>query len=167
MATPPSPSLKELASIINAQTSKISDFVEKNGLPPISFGVDGMRDRGFLGNPELIVANMALIQAATDLLQLALGPQDYLTNVGLTLSTDMVVLDALNAYNLYDAVPLDGSITYAELSAKCNFPEGRLRRILKHAFVNGIFWGPTPDTVAHTGTSAEFIREELRFAYMG
>lgn len=47
---------------------------------------------------------------------------------------------------------------YTDLATKCNTAEPRLRRIPEHAFVNKLFWAPTPDTVAHTITSAEMVR---------
>jgi 6-hydroxytryprostatin B O-methyltransferase len=73
-----SPSLKDLAALISAQSSKISDFVEKNDLPQLSFAVDGLRDRSFNGDLEAQGARVALIEAATDILHLAIGPEDYM-----------------------------------------------------------------------------------------
>lgn len=57
-------------------------------------------------------------------------------------------------------------MTYAELAEKCNIPERRLRRFVKHAIANRIFWAPTPDSVAHTITSAEVVRSPLLYAWI-
>jgi 6-hydroxytryprostatin B O-methyltransferase len=80
---------------------------------------------------------------------------------------DQFAVGALNQWNVYDNVPLGGSISYTELATKCKVPEPRLRRVLKHAMTMHIFWAPTTDTVAHTNTSAELAREELLYAWVG
>ena len=83
------------------------------------------------------------------------------------LKQDQLALEALNRYNVFDEVPLIGSITYVELAKKCNIPETRLRRFIQHAMPNRIFWAPTPDSVAHTITSAEVVRSPFLYAWLG
>jgi len=73
----------------------------------------------------------------------------------------------LNEWKVFDAVPITGSITYEELAKKVNVPEARLRRVLTHAISNHIFWAPTRDSISHTSTSAEVVRDPLLFAWLG
>ena len=83
------------------------------------------------------------------------------------LKQDQLTLEALNYYNVFDEVPLTGSITYAELAKRCRIPETRLRRFIQHAMSNRIFWAPTPNSVAHTITSAEVVRSPFLYAWLG
>jgi 6-hydroxytryprostatin B O-methyltransferase len=64
-------------------------------------------------------------------------------------------------------VPLTGSISYSELAKKVNILESRLKRVIRHALNNHVFWAPTRDTIAHTSTSAEVVRDPLLFAWLG
>lgn len=81
-----SPSLEELASAISSQASTITKFLQNNGMPQPSFTVDGGRKREFPDNPEIEQAYMGLIESASDLLHLALGPKKYMTFMPLYVS---------------------------------------------------------------------------------
>jgi 6-hydroxytryprostatin B O-methyltransferase len=81
-----SPSLLELASAITSQVSIINEFLQNNGLPQPSFAVDGLRTREFPENPEIQQAYMELVESASDLLHLALGPENYVASVPLQVS---------------------------------------------------------------------------------
>ena len=79
-----SSSLQDLASAINSQVSTITEFHEKNGLTQPGFAVDALRSREFPENLELEKAYMELIENASDLLHLALGPGKYLNLTALS-----------------------------------------------------------------------------------
>jgi hypothetical protein len=160
-----SPSLKELALTITSQVSTINNFLEKNALPQPSFAVDG--PASLPEDLEVQSARLALIEAATDMLHLAMGPLDYMRWQPLTLKYDQLIFEALNHYNVFDAVPLTGSISYTDLAAKTSVSESRLRRIINHAILNRIFWAPTPDTVAHTSSSSMVVKDPLLYAWLG
>jgi hypothetical protein len=55
------------------------------------------------------------------------------------LKFDVLVLDVMNQFNFWDAVPLNGSATYAEISSKTGLTESMVRRILRHAMTLHIF----------------------------
>lgn len=80
---------------------------------------------------------------------------------------DFFIIGTLNYYNVFEAVPLTDSITYAELAKKCNLSESRLQRWIRHAISKRIFWAPTQDSVAHTITSAEIARDDTAWAWLG
>lgn len=65
-----------------------------------------------------------------------------------------MALHFLADYNVFDAVPLKGSIPYSELSKKVGLGEHRLRRVLAMAFTQHYFHEPKPDHVAHTSNTA-------------
>lgn len=72
------PTLKDLATAINKNVSIIDSCLEHSSLPKPSFAIDGLRrwDHPELGEAQ--EARIALIDAATDLMHLAMGPFEYL-----------------------------------------------------------------------------------------
>jgi hypothetical protein len=81
-----SPSLPDLASAISLQVSTITKFLRDSGFLQPSFDVGGGREREFPANPEIEQAYMGLIESASDLLHLALGPKRYMALVPLYVS---------------------------------------------------------------------------------
>lgn len=77
------PSLKELASAISSQSSIVNEFLEKNALPQPSFAPYGLRNWED-ADGEVQAARMQLIEAATDILHLAMGPSEYIKFNALT-----------------------------------------------------------------------------------
>jgi hypothetical protein len=77
------PSLKELASAISFQSSIVNEFLEKNPLPQPSFAPYGLRNWED-ADGEVQAARMQLIEAATDILHLAMGPSEYIKFNALT-----------------------------------------------------------------------------------
>ncbi len=71
------------------------------------------------------------------------------------LKHDNLVLDVMNQFNFWDAVPLNGSATYAEISSKTGLTESMVRRILRHAMTLHIFTETEPGSgvVIHTSNS--------------
>lgn len=55
-------------------------------------------------------------------------------------------------------MPLDGEASYADIAAKVNLPEDRVRRFIRQAMTNHIFTEPRPGFVAHTASSAAPVR---------
>lgn len=80
-----------------------------------------------------------------------------------------MVLNLLNEFNFWDAVPLDGSATCAEIAAKVDLPESMTRRILRHAMTQHIFDEKVPGSgrVKHTVNSAFAVRHPLVRAWLG
>lgn len=65
----------------------------------------------------------------------------------------------MNHFNVFQAVPLDSSISYPDLASKTKLAEGTLRRIIRHAMTNRMFYEPSPDHVAHTAMSAAPVKD--------
>jgi hypothetical protein len=80
--------------------------------------------------------------------------------------TNNLSLHAIWEFNVAEAVPLTGTISYEELTAKVeaanNLPIGvlNLRRLLRHAMTNRIFCEPTKGQVAHTRASRLLLEDE-------
>ncbi|KAG5808464.1 hypothetical protein H9Q74_006976 [Fusarium xylarioides] len=69
---------------------------------------------------------------------------------------DASVTNIPNQFNFWNAVPIRGSETYAEIAAQVKLPESIVRRVLKYAISIRIFASAIgqPDSVCHTSLSA-------------
>jgi 6-hydroxytryprostatin B O-methyltransferase len=63
-------------------------------------------------------------------------------------------------FKLADAVPLDGKISYKELSEKAGVDEKRVKTIIRYAMTNNIFREPKAGYVAHTAGSSLFVKQK-------
>lgn len=80
----------------------------------------------------------------------------------------MAILDVLNQFDFWSAVPLSGSATHAEVAARTGLPEDLVRRFLRHAATMRLFVlvaaaegdgdGSGQARVAHTAASAFVAR---------
>lgn len=69
-------SLRELEALISTHVSTIAKFLDANSLPHPSFASN--TPAGLPEDATVQGAKFALIEAATDLVQLATGPEDYI-----------------------------------------------------------------------------------------
>lgn len=76
----------------------------------------------------------------------------------LQLASDYLALAVLAHWDVFGAVPLDGEISYADLAAKVNLSEERLRRFIRQVMTNHVFTESRPGYVAHTAASAVPVR---------
>lgn len=83
------------------------------------------------------------------------------------LKHDNGVLSALNYFNFWDAVPVEGTISYSDLGQKVGLSESRTSRLLKHAYTMMIFYEPQKGFVAHTATSAVLVKNVDLRAWIG
>jgi hypothetical protein len=56
-------------------------------------------------------------------------------------------------------MPIEGSISYKELSAVSSMPESQLRRLLRNAMANRIFREPENEQVAHSAGSRLLVED--------
>lgn len=77
-----------------------------------------------------------------------------------------MALHFIARYNIFDAVPRETAISYAELSDKVGLAEHRLRRIMSMAYTQHFFCTPEPGFVAHTSNSANAIGDPLARAWI-
>ena len=62
-------------------------------------------------------------------------------------------------FGIDQAVPLEGTISFAELGHKVGLPENRVRSIVRCSMVSNIFAEPFPNEVAHTPASALLVHD--------
>lgn len=65
----------------------------------------------------------------------------------------MYSLRNIGHFKIHEAVPLDGSATYAEIAKTSGVPERFVFRFIRNAMINGIFKEPSRGRVAHTARS--------------
>lgn len=70
-----SPTLNGLAAAITKAASTISSYIDEHKLPAPSFAEDG--PERYPTAPEVQLARLQLLESATDLLHLAMGPESY------------------------------------------------------------------------------------------
>lgn len=80
-----------------------------------------------------------------------------------------MVVDVLNQFDFFSAVPIDGSATYASISAFTKLPESVVRRILRHAFTLHLFAETSPGSgqVVHTAATAYMVKQPLMCSWVG
>ncbi|KIY00481.1 uncharacterized protein Z520_04166 [Fonsecaea multimorphosa CBS 102226] len=147
-------SLVGLAESIASSAKTIVDILERQKLPQPSFSPNSpMKYPEGSDLSKLQEARLNLITSAWAIEQLAAGPQDYIYWQAYTVKHDLTVLNAFARFGIFDAVPTDRDISYADLARKVPLTERQLRRLFRHAMTKNIFFEPRPDHVAHSSLS--------------
>ncbi|KAL8938468.1 MAG: hypothetical protein Q9216_003881 [Gyalolechia sp. 2 TL-2023] len=158
--------LDELSRKITKNASIVSQYLGANHLPQPSSNSDGPRAILPTGSPEgTQQARQDLIAASLEMLQLAIGPSEFLPN----LATGFQYISCLSwlcQYNIFHLVPLGDIVSYADLAAGARVPEQRLKSIVRMAMTSSLFL-ETPDNkhVRHSATSAMLASNEDVYAY--
>lgn len=85
------------------------------------------------------------------------------------LSTEATTLDILNRFNFWDAVPLGGSASYAEIATATKLPEAFVRRFLRLGMTMYLFREESPGSgrIVHTAASAYVARDRHMQSWTG
>ncbi|KAE8383474.1 O-methyltransferase-domain-containing protein [Aspergillus bertholletiae] len=156
--------LAELASDIQSHVKVIDSYLTEHDLPQPTFAPDSPRELPLDASVQR--ARMLLIETAMALSNLAIGAADNLRWHCMNNKFDDMTLHFLARYNIFDAVPRDEPISYADLSKKVGLAEHRLRRIMSMAYTQHYFCTPKPGYVAHTSNSAMAIGDPLALAWI-
>ncbi|KAG8532388.1 uncharacterized protein KY384_002873 [Bacidia gigantensis] len=146
--------MEQPSSNLHAATNGINGTVKKPRLPAAP------------PTKELLDAKAELIQAASDLSTLTLGPAMYLKSLSYGYH-DITALSVVLEFGIATAVPLHGDISFQELSQIVGFDVGRLERILRLLFVRKIFTESRPGYVAHSTVSAYLAENKELAAFLG
>ncbi|MCJ1381692.1 hypothetical protein MMC17_004803 [Xylographa soralifera] len=159
-------SLEQLSRTISRNASIVSQYLGTNNLPQPSLDSDGPSTVVPSGSPQSIQqARQNLIAASLEILQLAIGPSEFLP----TLATGYQYISCLSwlcQYDIFHLVPLSDAISYARLAAVACVPEQRLKSIIRMAMTNTLFREqPDGKHVRHSATSALLARNDGVYAY--
>ncbi|KAI1323781.1 S-adenosyl-L-methionine-dependent methyltransferase [Xylariaceae sp. FL0255] len=139
--------IAELAATIQASVAKLDTNLEERGIPSPSFGVNSV---------ERLPADTADVQdvildATLELHDLLLEPMTLLFQKGA--HNNMVCLQTISHLGIAALVPLDGKISFEELSQKVGVSEQFIRRVLRHAATLRVFQEPEIGMISHTKAS--------------
>ncbi|PCH05686.1 O-methyltransferase, family 2 [Penicillium occitanis (nom. inval.)] len=155
----------DLAAQISNAAKAIADFMASNGHPQPSFDVDA--PQSFPSAPkDILDARQQLLDASQTIRELLLGPAEYLRWFSCG-HHDMSSLRWIYHFKIAEAVPLDRPISYAQLAKERSVDEDLLKRILRHAMTNRIFYEPESGLVAHTCVSALLVRSKSLNDWIG
>ncbi|PTB40951.1 uncharacterized protein TrAFT101_006102 [Trichoderma asperellum] len=155
-----------LSQEIAAKTKIITDHLTAKGLDAASFDVNGLAEFPISqDDEEPYKARLELISLTKELHDIALGPKEGLRYLAWD-CVNTLSLQSIWEFKIADAVPLDGKISYEDLTAKVKELNNGLslsvldlRRLVRHAITNRIFAEPEKGFVAHSRTS-RLIRED-------
>lgn len=177
--------LEKLSWTITKNASIVSQHLHAHALPQPSFDRDGPSIVVPADSPHSVrKAQQRLISAAIEILQLAIGPSEFLPNLATGVPSTspsprrekhthdakfqyISCLSWLCEYRIFHLVPLDAAaISYADLAAATGAPEQRLKSILRMAMTSALFREqPCGTRVAHSAASALLARDSGVYAY--
>lgn len=159
------PTLDSLAAQIQISASEITKYLGENDLAAPTFHPSSPPE--YPDAPQVRKARMSIIGAAFDILHLAMGPAEYLRTQGLTLKHDQDALAVLNDFDVWTAVPPEGSASYTSIASATAVPEDLLRRILRQSMALRIFTETVGGEVAHTAASVAWVRHPALKSWIG
>ncbi|KAL4915048.1 hypothetical protein BDW62DRAFT_219692 [Aspergillus aurantiobrunneus] len=165
--------LVQLSDIVSQKAKVITDFLASKGVEVPSFDVDGVAEYPITPNDtEAFDARLELIAASKELYALAHGPKDHIRNLCWD-ALDPLSLQALWTFRVAEAVPLDGLISYEQVTRKCqelsgvDVPLFNLQRLIRHAITNRFFCEPNLGFITHTRASRLLLEDETINAWVG
>ncbi|AEO54737.1 hypothetical protein MYCTH_2297644 [Thermothelomyces thermophilus ATCC 42464] len=154
-----------LAKKITKATEKLEAYMKSENLPLPSFDADAPADYPPLP-ADVQQSRQDIIHAAKELSLLAHGPREAV-RWGIWEFLDVLALTAVNHYGLAKLVPIDSTITLAELQTKTPLDPINLARLVRLAMTNGIFREPSPGVIAHTSASRVLAEDENMQSWIG
>ncbi|KAM3429292.1 hypothetical protein NHJ13734_008232 [Beauveria thailandica] len=145
---------ESLAQTLAKDVASLSNYLDSAGHPPPSSDVH--TPAVVLPNDAPLYAHEArerILDHCLWLFQLVAGPSEYLAN----LQTGYHYVSCLRwlcHFKIFHLVPLREAISYSELAALANVPEGALKCIARMAMTNGLFIEEPKQHIAHSATSA-------------
>ena len=137
----------QLSTIISENTTLLNAHLQTNKLSSPSFSQDSPASNAF--PPEIEVARSAVEEATLELHDLVRGPRSILMD-----SPNHYAARAFIAqFDVAAHVPVESSISYAELASKIGVAESAVQTMLRLAISHRIFLEPSPGHVAHSAAS--------------
>lgn len=154
--------LTELAIRVLRNAIILDNYVESNKLKPPSFSPDAP-ESWELADSGIEPARIALAQASNDMYELALGPMEMVLMRATATKWDVIVTKLLADYNVYAAVPLEGTASFENVSKKTGLNLDLTKRLIRYATTIRVFRETEPGRVAHTAQSALQVRNHVSY----
>ncbi|MCJ1387604.1 hypothetical protein MMC18_000447 [Xylographa bjoerkii] len=145
-----------LAKVIEANTTKLSEYLEKHNLPQPSFDAD--TPLMYQLPPDIAAAQDALTAALDELYWLNQGPIQTVVAKSFASS---VGLKTILRYNIHTLVPLDSGATFKELANKTGVPVKKLTRLLRYGMTDHFFRESEPGYIKHTVATKALLQIPL------
>ncbi|KAL4934950.1 hypothetical protein BDV06DRAFT_229279 [Aspergillus oleicola] len=165
--------LVQLSNSVSQNAKIITDFLASKGVDVPSFDINGVAEYPITpSDTEAFEARLELIAASKELYALSHGPKDYIRNLCWD-ALDPLSLQAIWTFKVAEAVPLNGSISYEDVTKKCHELSGiyvplfNLRRLIRHAITNRFFCEPELGSIAHNRASQLLLQDETINAWVG
>ncbi|KAI9687146.1 MAG: hypothetical protein M1822_002557 [Bathelium mastoideum] len=140
--------IAELANLVQANTLKVDDWLQRHHLPSPSFDEDGPVDFK-ISSPEVQDARNAAIEASIELQDLLAGPSNLVRPI-----LNGSALQAIYKFDIPAKVPLSGEVAFEELAKQCNVSEPDLKRLLRFAMSwHRVFQERNEGFVSHSAAS--------------
>ncbi|PTU16806.1 hypothetical protein P175DRAFT_0505464 [Aspergillus ochraceoroseus IBT 24754] len=155
--------LLEYAKDIQARLADITCCLEKQEIHTV-------RKEGYPTGPgyeELTSARLSLLETANDLQYLAMGPTEWLKMTLAVNKHDHLCYYMIDQFNIHQSVPLNGEISYEELSAACGLPVDPYAVSSAMPCSITLFREPNPGYVAHSDASSVFVTDAKMAAWLG
>ncbi|GLA36717.1 hypothetical protein AnigIFM63309_003041 [Aspergillus niger] len=160
-------SLTDLAARITANAQLLDAHLKSHNLPSPSTSIHACPDFPNPNNdPAVESTRIALLEDTQTLRNCALGPAQVVRELCWN-TIDLAVQQVLYHFSIPTLIPLKSSTSYTTLSSQTNLPERTLRLLLRQSFLNGIFYEPEPDRVAHTASSAALVTNAPFYDWFG
>ncbi|KAI8185048.1 hypothetical protein KHU50_001702 [Colletotrichum sp. SAR 10_65] len=160
----PQPTISELAAQIGQLSADFTKFLGDNKIPEPTLAADSVRSYSGLTS-EAFLLRQRLIDTLKDLSYLVEGPSESVFNFAHNYGPDGAALNAINYFDFWSAVPLNGDASYADIAKHVDLPEEVVHRLLEHAYTLRIFeetepGKPLTTRVRHTSRSAAVAQNE-------
>ncbi|KAF4449245.1 S-adenosyl-L-methionine-dependent methyltransferase [Fusarium albosuccineum] len=148
MASDTTPSrIMELATTIMASVAQLQTILSSDDIAPLSFDADAPTS---LPQESNDISDI-ILDATSELYDLLLDPLTLIHEKGA--HSNMVCLKAISHFNIAAIVPVDGQVSFEEISDRTGIELQIVRRLLRHAATMRIFREPAPGQIAHTKAS--------------
>ncbi|KAL1959679.1 hypothetical protein VTO42DRAFT_1265 [Malbranchea cinnamomea] len=155
------PTLNDLAAKVAELSESFTRYLHDNNIPTPTLAADSPTSYVNL-SAEAFVMRQKLLDALMDMWYLTQGPSESVFNYVHTCMPDAAVLNILNRFDFWSAVPLDGSASYAEIAAHTRLPQEVVQRVIEHATTLRLFaYADTEESsprIRHTSRSAALAR---------
>ncbi|KIW20342.1 hypothetical protein PV08_00917 [Exophiala spinifera] len=152
MLDPKVEDLEALAQTCLETAKQIKGYLAAQKLPQPTFDQNGPEFFPPV-TPEIDGARLDLRAAAKRLYDLVAGPDEVLTWHSYHCAHDLNAFRYVHKYNIPANVPLNSTITYAELASKLSLDPSQLKQMLRQLMAIHVFHEPSPGQIAHTASS--------------
>ncbi|XXG94396.1 hypothetical protein Hte_000651 [Hypoxylon texense] len=155
------PRIDQLAAAISANTNTITNYLDQNSLPHPSFDADGPITLNL--SPEAERARTNAIDTLQELLDLLQGPVPCMLP-----KYNGSSLQIISRHDVARKVPMQGTISFAELAKATDLHVNDLKRVMRFAMsFHRLFTEPQEGFVAHSAGSKLLASDDLARAGLG